>query len=133
MSDIFDVIQAFTDDEPCDPMELERALADPDGRAHLIDMVVLRNLARRSIVGLPLARAAAPRQAVRTISWVAAAATILVGATIAGYFVGARAFSTPRPIPGSAVSPAPPAAAPAPVYVIRLEPGVDWTERAGGR
>jgi hypothetical protein len=132
MSDSFDVIQAFVDDEPVDPVELERALADPDGRAHLIDIVVLRNLARQSVPVMPALAARRPRRA----GWLPAAAAIALATGLGGYLAGGRAA---RPQPPATQDAAASAAvggtttAPAPAYVIRLEPGVDWTERTGGR
>ena len=38
------VISAFLDDEPFDAAELAAALADPDGRTLLIDLVALRHI-----------------------------------------------------------------------------------------
>jgi hypothetical protein len=41
-----EVISAFLDDEPFDPQRLSEALADPAGRALLIDLLTLRRLAQ---------------------------------------------------------------------------------------
>ena len=44
MSEIHDCVSAFADGEPVDPEQLDRALADAEGRAYLIDLLVLRGL-----------------------------------------------------------------------------------------
>jgi len=146
MSDIHDVIQAFVDGEPVDPVELEQALADPDGRAHLIDIVVLRKLVKRSPVAAsmavgPVAGAIAGAPPRRNARWLAAAAVVVGMASVGGYFVGERATISREvaPIVPAALAPnaidaqdaagtVPP---PAPTVVIRFQPGVDWTERGG--
>jgi hypothetical protein len=142
--DIQDVIQAFVDGEPVDPVELERALADPDGRAYLIDLVVLRKLVKRSpiaasMAAAPVAGASVARAPRRTAGWLAAAA-VVVAATAAGYFVGERSSDPREPAPHNATAPPatgdaasvdPAAPPPTPTVVIRFQPGVDWTERGG--
>jgi hypothetical protein len=134
MSDIFDVIQAFADGEPVDPVELERALADADGRAHLIDIVVLRKLVKRSSVAVPVTAAEpvpAPRRSVR---WLAAAAVVVTIASVGGYFIGERSSTSREPAGTVAADGAPadaPAPPPAPTLIITFQPGVDWTERGG--
>jgi hypothetical protein len=137
MSDIYDVIQAFADGEPVDPVELEHALADPDGRAHLIDVVVLRKLVKRSSVAVPVAAAESSREPRRPLRWLAAAAAIVTIASVGGYFVGER-FSMGRQVAGTATADVAPADSttaaappPAPTLVITFKPGVDWTERGG--
>jgi len=135
ISDIHDVIQAFADGEPVDPTALDAALAEADGRAHLIDIVVLRKLVKRSSIALPTvvtpARDATPRRPVR---WLAAAAILVTIASVGGYLIGERS-STRRPAvaAGPAAAQATDAAVPppAPTVVITFKPGVDWTERGG--
>ena len=153
--DIQDVIQAFADGEPVDPVELEQALADPEGRAHLIDIVVLRKLVRRSHVTgrradlqvrQPCAGPAGPAYVPRRLRAVAAAAVVAVVASAGGYFFGEHitTLRTPAaivtPVQSTTSEPAPPDAAssdaaatpaPAPTVVIRFRPGVDWTESGG--
>jgi hypothetical protein len=155
--DIHDVIQAFVDGEPVDPVELEQALADPEGRAHLVDLVVLRKLVRRSHVAAgrradlqirpPFAGPKGPAYVLsRRLRAVAAAAIVAAVASVGGYLVGERATTSSAPT--VAVTPAPPRgsetarsggpdgppyepAPPAPTVVIRFQPGVDWTESGG--
>ena len=147
--DIQDVIQAFADGEPVDPVELEQALADPEGRAHLIDIVVLRKLVRRSHVAAPVpadGRRADLQVRLPYLRAVAAAAVIAIGASVGGYFIGERATTLRAPVPqaptgtsetarsgGPEGPPYDPAGAPAPAptVVIRFRPGVDWTESGG--
>ena len=154
MSDIFDPIQAFVDGEPVDPAALERALADPDGRAHLVDILVLRSLVKRStaaIVSASTAHGGWPWA--RVIRWMGAAAAIVLVATlvgVGGYVAGERRSGATTPAgpttaatmaqaapatgaasPTAGPAAVTPAAAPAPTVVITFKPGVDWTERGG--
>lgn len=81
-----DAISAFLDNEPFDAPTLARALADPDGRALLIDLVALRQVVQPDdalVVPAPRRRVAGP------IVWVAAAASICL-ATFGGYQFGVR-------------------------------------------
>ena len=136
MSDTFDVIHTFVDDEPVDPAALERALADPAGRSEFIELIMLRNLARQSVPAMP-ARAAAAASGpgrVRAITWLPAAAVLAIVAGLSGYVAGGRAKpETTAPAIDTVVTSGGESTAPAPAYIIRLEPGVDWTERSGGR
>lgn len=76
-----DVISAFVDNEPFDPSELGVALADPDGRELLIDLIALRALVAEDAAAIT----ALPRNAA-TLSptrWIAAgflAASLIFGA-----------------------------------------------------
>jgi hypothetical protein len=147
MTDGYDVIQAFVDDEPFEPQALEAALADPDGRAQLIDLVVLRNLARQSVPPMPARVASSRSGRARLLAWLPAAAALAIVSGAGGYIAGGNnkmtsapadvATETPVDNPQSSDAPymsgSPADTAPAPAYVIRLEPGVDWTERTGGR
>jgi hypothetical protein len=139
MSDIYDVIQSFADGEPVDPMELEAALADPDGRAHLVDIAVLRKLVKgtTAVASMPTGAGRTVRHPIR---WLAAAAMVVMSASAGGYFLGERASSGLGPAAlnqpavidtTGSVAPIPPAPAPAPTKVITFQPGVDWTERGG--
>lgn len=137
MSDIYDVVQAFADGEPVDPVELDQALADPDGRAHLIDIVVLRKLLKRSIVAMPVVAAdpAPAASARRPLRWLAAAAVVVTIASVGSYFMGERS-TTSRQVAGAGATDTTAAEAaatppPAPTLVITFKPGVDWTERGG--
>jgi len=140
MRDFYDVIQAFADGEPVAPAELDAALADPEGRAHLIDLMVLRKLVKSSTAAvMPVASGRTVRHPFR---WLAAAAVVLTTASVGSYFLGERSSlssgdvvpqtQTATPTPdasgqdsGATVPP------PAPTKVIRFQPGVDWTERGG--
>jgi len=141
MTAMHDVIAAFTDGELVDPVELTEALARPDGREHLIDLLALRGL----ITGQDLEnrQRASVRRNRRAVSVVArrvlAAAAVLAIGVLGGFVAGRRLALSPAPSPASAAVAATPAhfvgpsAAPEPTRVIRLENGVDWTERAGER
>lgn len=75
--DTHEIISAFIDDEPFDPADLAAALADPDGRQMLLDLVALRTLVRDEPIVAP-ARVAASRP-----KWIAIgflAASVLFGA-----------------------------------------------------
>jgi len=135
MTDMDDVIEAFADGERVDPEDLDRALADPAGRAHLRDILVLRGFMRSaSLVQTPAAANAAPRIG-RSFGWLSIAAALTVVASIGAYVAGEHVASSRMSI---AAAPAPgptstaPVAAPEPTHVIRFEPGVDWTEQKGG-
>src|SRR6476620_11793529 len=100
--DIQDVIQAFADGEPVDPVELEQALADPEGRAHLIDIVVLRKPVRRSHVAAPVPLAHADVSSGvtsrHTLRAVAAAAVVALVASAGGYFFGEHITTLRTPV-----------------------------------
>lgn len=78
------VISAFLDDEPFDAAELAAALADPDGRTLLIDLVALRHIVQ------PDEPAASPAGTFRS-RWrpLLATAAMLV-ALAGGYVLGDR-------------------------------------------
>ncbi|HEX7779023.1 MAG TPA: hypothetical protein VF424_07290 [Vicinamibacterales bacterium] len=128
MSDIHECIAAFADGEPVDPARLDRALAEAEGRAYLIDLLVLRGLyARRD--ALPATNTGA--RSVR-LRWLPAVAALVVVSVLGGYVAGRQSDDR---VPAAAAGPvAAPSevTAPAPTQVIRLEPGVDWNERGGG-
>lgn len=135
MSDIHDCVAAFADGEPVDPELLDRALADADGRAYLIDVLVLRGMYGRRAPGTLLPDVPEALQKRTRLRWISAAAAIVLMSVLGGYVAGRQ--SAPRSI--GEVPSAPrqvqsgvPMAAPAPTQIIRLEPGVDWTERGGG-
>ena len=128
MSEIHECIAAFADGEPVDPERLDRALADAEGRAYLIDLLVLRGLyARRDALPGPDARARTAR-----LRWLPVVAALVVVSVLGGYVAGRQsgerapaASAAPLTVPSEVT-------APAPTHVIRLEPGVDWNERGGG-
>jgi hypothetical protein len=110
-----DAISAFLDNEPFDARALADALADPEGRALLIDLVALRHVVQPDDA---LVVPAPPRRAAGAVLWVAAAASISLAA-IVGYQVGAR-----RDVGSDAPPPA--------TVVIKAS---NWTDvaSAGGR
>jgi len=72
-----EVVSAFLDDEPFDPADLARALADPCGRQVLLDLVALRTLVRDEPIAPPA------HTAVSRPKWIAVgflAASVLFGA-----------------------------------------------------
>ena len=78
--DTHDVISAFLDKEPFDASELARALADPDGRELLIDLVAMRTLVRDESMPAPVPAAVAR---VSRPKWIAVgflAASVIFGA-----------------------------------------------------
>jgi hypothetical protein len=77
--DTHEVVSAFLDDEPFDPADLARALADPGGRQLLLELVALRTLVRDE----PIAPAARGVAGVSRPKWIAVgflAASVLFGA-----------------------------------------------------
>lgn len=137
MSEFHDCIGAFADGEPVDPEVLDRALAAPDGRAYLIDLLALRRLYGRHapVVAAAPAAPSAPARPTVTRRFLTAAAAVVVAGTLGGYAAGR--LSNPTAVPdrqAASLQPAPGAAltAPKPTQVIKLEPGVDWNERGGG-
>ncbi len=126
-----EILAAFADGEPVAAPTLAEALADPDGRAYMIDVLVLRGL----IDGRAAARSefADPVPVATRWRWLTAAAVLATVCVFGGYSLGVRRTSQPadavRPIVNPAVASA---SAPAPTRVIRFERGVDWTERVGG-
>jgi hypothetical protein len=141
MKDMEEIIAAFVDDERVDSDALERALAKPEGRAYLIDL-----LAMRELVGDRVAHDVAPGSHAGVVSgfsrtWLAAAAVMMITTGLAGFGIGQRVAN--RTPPQSVVQPAPAPAsnepqtvelltAPAPTRVIQLEAGKDWQDRSGG-
>ena len=86
MNNNFDVIDAFADGEPVAPDALDRALADADGRQHLIDLLVLRGFA----MSPQLAPVVAPPRAARPYLRWSIAALVAIAAGTSGYVAGSR-------------------------------------------
>ena len=134
--DYRDVIAAFADQEPVDVDALSTALANEDAREYFIDILLLRGM----VGGAETAEPKKTRKS-RT-SWLAAAAFVTIG--LGAGFMAARATinrttdqvassegaaaASPAPATGDSAAPAP-----APTHVIRLENGVEWNERSGGK
>jgi hypothetical protein len=132
MTNISEVIEAFADGEPVDPAELDRALADTDGRGQLIDLLVLRGFVNGPGL-VPFASPASSPRVIRPWRWLTVAALVTIVASIGGYVAGTRTAAMKQPGELAATgAPGPATAAPTPTRVIRFEPGVDWTEHRGG-
>lgn len=126
------VIDAFVDGEPIDVAALRAALDEPQARDYLADLLTLRKAVRDTAPrswSLPARRSSAGRW-----RWFATAAALILSLT-AGYVTGQRQAVALAASMGATVEFAnvPPAPAPAPTQVIRLRPGVNWVESAGGR
>jgi hypothetical protein len=124
------VVEAFLDGEAVDPHRLRHALAEPAVRDHLVDLLVLREGVRAITPGSWSSSRAASASRLR---WLAAAAAVLV-ALSAGYYTGQRTVVASEPRGGEtfvAVESMP--APPKPTQVIRLEPGVNWTDGPAGK
>ncbi len=131
-----EVIDALVDGERVDRDELKRALASPKGRDYLVDVLELRQ-ACGEMATLPGVPESAPRRIVLT-RWAAVAALVVcsLGAYAVGHYMD-RLPGSPQAAPSAAAvnhdaSRDPQRSAPAPTRIIRLQPGVDWTEKAGG-
>jgi hypothetical protein len=120
-----ELLSAFIDGEPVDPLRLADALATPAGREYLVDLLRLGALvadAETDAVG------EAPRS-IRKESrrWLVAAAAALIvglGAFAAGMQVGQQDMP--------AVTSARQQGAPAPDRVIELREGIEWRNTVGG-
>jgi hypothetical protein len=127
------IVEAFLDGEQVNAEELKHALADAEARAHLVEVLVLHQTTAE-IMSAKLDSAAPVRRTTSRIRWIAAAAAI-AGSVWTGHLMGQRA-AIPV-VEASAVetfvqvdtSPPPPT----PTYVVRLTPGVDWTDHQGGQ
>jgi hypothetical protein len=138
--DMRDAIERFADGEAVDPERLLDALADDAGRALFVDLLVLRRLVRsppsETIEDTPDSRAVwRSRSFARP--WILAAALIMT-ATIAGYLGhswvwrpagGIRSTTTAAATSAAALT----ITAPTPTQILRVDPGVDWTEYIEGR
>ena len=138
MSD-HEIIDAFADGERVDPDRLERALADPSGRAYLVDLLVMRGLVIEQQGVQPPARAVAQptrlgRPAVRLLAIAALMLLVVSGLSgfIAGHRIAASLDAPAAPIaPERIVLPDTQISAPAPTRVIQVQP-IDWKQSAGG-
>jgi hypothetical protein len=131
MSEPHEIIGAFLDGEPVEPERLGEALAGEDARRCLVDLLVLRGLMRSDTGAEPVV-VPPPATLTRPRSWRLAAAVTLVMGAAAGYGVGWwSAVDREPPTTGPADGPtvATTVRAPEPTDIIRLEPGVDWSER----
>lgn len=125
MSSELEIIDAFIDGQRVDGDAIKRALADPEGRAYLIDVWLLReaiqeNETRASYDVTP----SASRSARHAPRWLVAAA--ITGSLLGGYATG-RFTGRPAPVavtqPATAMvaQPSPAFPVPAATRVIQLE------------
>ena len=126
------IIEAFLDGEAVDPAMLRAALADEAARDHFVDLLAIRGLLRGVDAVAPGAANQTPGGRPRA-RWLAAAAALVVSLT-AGYVAGQRAMastggSTVEAVVVGGGTPD----APQPTRSIRFTPGVNWTDRPGGR
>jgi hypothetical protein len=140
MSDYRDVISAFADQEPVDVEQLSAALADPEAREYFMDILLLRGM-----VGDADPVESGRKQKEQRPQYRALAAAALIAIGLGTGYIAARATLDGNDAQASGdatVAPAtranqevrdPSAQAPAPTHVIRMENGVDWNERSGGK
>ena len=86
MSDTYEVISAFLDDEPFDSSQLAEALSEPGGRDLLIDLLALRHLVQADGKEGPVLFEKPRRSALHALVAVAAVFLALGG----GYLLGQR-------------------------------------------
>jgi len=134
----FEILDAFVDGERVDPVELKRALSEPEGRDYFIDAWLLRDNVQEEIATDTVAPPIRQMHPARR-SWTLAAAVAAL-ALVAGYTFGLKyGASRPAPAPVTVaptpvnVGPQTPRSfpVPAPTRVIRLELA-DWKEASGG-
>lgn len=127
------LLEAFIDGERVEAEALKAALADADARAHLVDMLVLRQAVAASVPLMPTLSTSV-RGTRNRLRWIAAAAAMIVSLAT-GYALGKLTFVPAIEASGVEtfvqVDATPPP--PVPTRVIRLTPGVEWTDHAGGR
>jgi hypothetical protein len=138
MTDQFEIIDAFVDGEIVDPVALKQALSEPEGRDHLVDVWLLRDLVQEELASdaaVPPPRRAAPARR----AWLIAAMVAGVS-LIGGYALGTRfptiAGTPPTATPAAEIAPAAPPRSfgvPPPTRVIRLEFDAAVPEGSGGR
>lgn len=146
MTDHFDAVATFVDNEPVGAPDLAAALDDPSAREYFIDLLVLRGLIGDAQVAGGFHRSTGSRwpgfdhgqpatgSARRGLWLTAAAALVTVG--LAGFLAGRTITGPLAPVDAhltsGAAEPGTTTSAPAPTHVIRMEKGVDWNERSGG-
>jgi hypothetical protein len=127
------VIESFLDGEPVNPQSLAEALAQPEGREYLVELLALREaVSATGPHGWATLERKRPRGA-RGVPWLAAAAGVVLSLTT-GYLAGQEAAQPPPAESGvEAVMDSAAPALPEPTRVIPLRPGVNWTETSRGR
>lgn len=112
----FEVVAAFVDGERVDAQALKLALAQPDARDYLADLVALRELIGHSSVASAVAAARPSRR------WLIGAAAAVVLSLGGGYALGLGLGLAPGH-DGPAVSAS---VAPKPTRVIEVAPGASY-------
>ena len=111
----FEIVAAFVDGERVDAQALKSALAQPDARDYLADLVALREVLGQSGPQAAAASARPGRQ------WLVAAAAAVALSLGGGYVLGVRLGST-QPGGGSVSQ----GAAPQPPRAIEVAPGATY-------
>lgn len=124
-----EVLAAWVDGESSDRDEVLTALASPEGRAYVFDLMSIRRMVSVTNPAGYTIPAHTPRRLPRMVTAAAAAALCIVS----GYGIAqlANRSSAIAPVVDSRETADEPAA-PQPTHVIRFETGVDWRETTGG-
>lgn len=130
------VVGAFIDGERVNGAALKQALAAPEGRDYLVDLLVLRQSVG-AMASFAVTDAIERRRPVAgPFRWIGAAAVLTLG-VLGGYLAGqqrrvfppnAATFASTVEVDLRQSLPAP-----APTRVIKLEPGLNWHNPTGGR
>jgi hypothetical protein len=130
------VVDAFIDGESVNGAALKHALATPEGRDHLVDLLVLRQTVGAMPPFAVVHAIERRRPLAGPVRWIAAAAVVMMG-VLGGYLVGQRHGLLPPDSWTSAsfveIDLSQPSSAPAPTSVIQLKPGLNWKNPTGGR
>ena len=114
------LVDALLDGESVDKQALRDALDDRAAREYLVDALVVRQLTREMgpLTFVP------PTARTRPVRWFVSAAVLTLVAA-GGFLAGQR--HEPATSTDSSVTNPPAVTAPTPTKIIRLEPGVSWT------
>lgn len=124
------VVAALADGERVDPNALKLALEVSAVRDYLVDVIALRQ-AVGTVNELSGVHWRERRSFRSRAAWASVAAAALISLA-AGYVAGQWTVQA-APVVESVVHLESPPPAPRPTRVISLEPGVNWTEKAGER
>jgi hypothetical protein len=134
--DVLLIVEAFIDGELVDPAALRDALAQPEAREHLAELLAIREAVSATTprAWSVIERKASPVR--RGVRWLAVAAGVVLSLTT-GYFAGHEAAQAAPAATSTTVEILMGGAAPPPLpdatRVIPLRPGINWTETSGGR
>lgn len=124
-----EALAAWADGERVERADVLAALATPEGRAYVVDVMALRQMVALTTPH-DVALAVTPARRWPRVLAAAAAAMVCIAAGYSAARFQGRV--TPAPALSNALMPSSSATAPAPTHVIRFESGVDWRETAGG-